>query len=184
MQTENKTISNNSIYLWIIGVLSVLIPVVVAVLFYIQRSGGGLLDLDVRFLPHLNGVINTATSAVLLVGYYFIKRGKQREHKASMLTAFALSGIFLVSYVIYHSAGRQVSFGGEGIIKWIYFLLLITHIVLAAAVVPLVLLSIYYGLTYQNQKHKKLTRWTFPIWLYVSVTGVLVYLMISPYYGN
>lgn len=184
MQPRSKTLKNNELYLWIIGVLSIVIPVIVSILFYIQKTGGGLIELDVRFLPHLNGVINSATALVLLVGYYFIKKGKQREHRTAMLTAFALSSIFLISYVIYHSAGKQTSYGGDGLLKIFYLFILFTHIILAVVVVPLVLLSIYYGLTRQNQKHKKLTKWTFPIWLYVSVTGVLVYLMISPYYVN
>ena len=186
MPTANKAdIKNNSLYLWIIGTLSVVVPIAVAVLFYMQRTGGsGFNNLDVRVLPHLNAVINSTTAFVLLIGYYFIKKGKQKEHRAAMLTAFTLSSIFLISYVIYHYIGKHTLYGGDGFLKVFYLLILFSHIVLSVVVVPLVLLSIYYGLTRQNQKHKKLAKWTFPVWLYVSVSGVLVYLMISPYYAG
>ena len=98
------------------------------------------------------------------------------------IAAFALSSIFLVSYIIFHATGIRTSYGGEGIVKYIYYFILITHIILAAIVLPLVLLSLYYGLKMQVERHRKISKWTFPIWLYVTVTGVIVYLMIAPYY--
>jgi putative membrane protein len=99
-----------------------------------------------------------------------------------MITAFALSSLFLICYVIYHYQAPSTKFMGEGLIRGVYFFILITHIILAAIVVPFVLLSIYFAITKQFTKHKKIVKWTFPIWLYVAITGVIVYLMISPYY--
>lgn len=173
----------NNLYLIVISVLSVAIPVVVSLLIFIPQTGK-LGDLDVSFLPHLNGVLNTATSIALIAGFVFIKQGNRRYHTTAMITAFALSALFLVSYVVYHFQAPPTKFGGEGVVRGIYFFILITHIILAAIVVPLVLLSIYFAASKQFTKHRKIVKWTFPIWLYVSVTGVVVYLMISPYYAT
>jgi putative membrane protein len=172
---------NERLYRGIIVVLSVAIPVVVAVLLFIPQTGK-LGDINVSFLPHLNGVLNTATAVALLVGYYFIKNKNQEYHRLAMLSAFSISCIFLVSYVAYHFQAAPTKFGGTGIVKGIYYFLLLTHIVLAAVVVPFVLFSLYFALTKQIARHKKVVKYTFPIWLYVAVTGVIVYLMISPYY--
>jgi putative membrane protein len=173
----------NNTYLIIIGVLSVAIPVVVAILMFIPQTGK-LGDLNVSFLPHLNAVLNSATALALICGFIFIRNGKKQYHITAMMTAFVLSSIFLVCYVIYHYQAPPTKFLGEGFIRGIYFFILLTHIILAAVVVPFVLLSIYFGISKQYQKHRKIVRWTFPIWLYVAVTGVIVYLMISPYYSS
>jgi putative membrane protein len=167
---------------WVIGVVSVLIPVVVSLLFYAQRTGNSIGNADVGFLPHFNAVLNTSTFISLLVGFYAIKKQNIALHRTMMMVAFCLSSIFLVSYVIYHSQGHQVAFGGEGAIRYFYFFVLLTHILLSAVVVPFVLFSIYFAVSGQLSKHKKLVKWTFPIWTYVAASGVLVYLMISPYY--
>jgi len=172
----------NNAYLIIIGILSVAIPVVVAILMFIPQTGK-LGDLNVSFLPHLNAVINTATALALLSGYIFIRNGKKQYHITAMITAFVLSSIFLVSYVIYHYQAPPTKFMGEGFIKGVYFFILLTHIILAAVVVPFVLLSIYFGISKQYEKHRRIVKWTFPIWLYVAITGVVVYWMISPYYS-
>jgi putative membrane protein len=173
----------NNLYLIIIGVLSVAIPVLVAILLFIPQTGK-LGDMDVSFLPHLNAVLNSATALSLIIGYIFIKQGNRRYHTTAMIAAFALSTIFLISYVTYHYQAPPTKFGGEGLIRGIYFFILLTHIVLAAVVVPFVLLSIYFAASRQLIKHKKIVKWTFPIWLYVAITGVVVYLMISPYYAS
>ena len=194
----NSLAKNNNIYLWIIGILSLLIPVLVAVLFYMPRVGGVIGNFDASFLPHLNAVLNTATSICLILGFVFIRSNKQRYHITAMITAFALSSLFLISYVAYHSQGLETKFGDVdhnnlvdaaekakvGAIRFFYYFILLTHIALATIVVPFVLLAIYFGVSKQNQKHKRIVKWTFPIWLYVAITGVLVYLMISPYYPN
>jgi putative membrane protein len=188
---------NDSKYLVTIGVLSVAIPVVVAILLFIPQTGK-LGDLDVSFLPFLNAILNSSTALLLVVGYFFIKKRNINLHRTLMLSAFALSSVFLVSYVIYHFQAPSTRFGdinGDGIVDAVeiaqagfmrtaYLVLLLTHIVTAAIIVPFVLLSIYFGITNQVARHQKISKWTFPLWLYVAVTGVVVYLMISPYYAH
>jgi putative membrane protein len=165
---------------WII-VISVLIPIVVAILIFMPTKIDLGSDL-VYFLPHLNAVINSAATLALIMGLVFIKQKNIVYHRAAMTTAFVLGSIFLVSYVIYHGAAESTSFGGEGLIKIVYYFLLITHIILAAVALFPILFAYYYGLTDQREKHLKVVRFAYPIWLYVTVTGVVVYLMISPYY--
>lgn len=137
----------------------------------------------VQFLPTLNALINGTCTILLLISYYFIRRKNIQMHKRLNITTFILSCFFMISYLIFHSAGMETKFGGQGPIRYVYFFILITHIILAAIVLPLVLLSFYRGMMLQVEKHKKLVRWSFPIWLYVTISGVLVYLMISPYYS-
>ncbi|QHL87092.1 DUF420 domain-containing protein [Nibribacter ruber] len=168
-------------YLVLIAILSVVVPLLVTFLLFMPQTGK-LGDIDVSFLPQLHAVINSLTAVALVVGYYFIKQQNRRYHRFAMTTAFVLSICFLVSYVLYHYQVAPTPFGGEGTIKMVYYFILLTHIVLAAVIVPLVLLSVYFALSKQYQKHKKVSRWTFPLWLYVSITGVLVYILISPYY--
>jgi putative membrane protein len=191
------TTANERFYLGLIAVLSVAIPVVVAVLLYLPQTGK-LGDLDVSFLPHFNAVLNSATAICLVSGYYMMKKQQYNTHRAMMLAAFALSSMFLVSYVVYHFQAPSTKFGdidGNGIVseiektaaggmRMVYFVLLILHIFLAAIIVPFVLTSIYFGVTKQFEKHKKVSRFTFPMWLFVAVSGVVVYLMISPYYHH
>lgn len=165
----------------LIAVLSILIPVVVAMLFFMPKEGSK--SVDVSFLPTLHAILNSTTAVVLVIGYYNIKRGNTKVHRAAMLTAFGLSAVFLVSYVTYHFLGERTIYGGDGLLKLFYYFILLTHIVLAVVIVPLVLLSVYFAITEQYVRHKRISKWTFPIWLYVAVTGVLVYLLISPYYS-
>jgi putative membrane protein len=136
----------------------------------------------VYFLPKLNAIINGTCSVLLLISLYQIKRKNIDAHKRLNILTFLLSSLFLVSYILFHYFVKETTFGGDGFIRIIYYVILITHIILAAAVLPLVLLSFNNGLKMEVEKHRKLVRWTFPIWLYVTVTGVIVYLMISPYY--
>jgi len=136
----------------------------------------------VFFLPKLNAIINGTCTLLLLTSLYYIKRRDIQTHKKLNIATFVLSALFLVSYIIYHSTGNEAKFGGQGFIRPIYFFILITHIILAAVVLPLVLFSFYRGMKMQVEKHKKLVRWSFPIWLYVTITGVIVYLMMAPYY--
>ena len=149
------------------------------------------------FLPKLNAILNGACSVLLLVSLYFIRHGNIPMHKRVNILAFCLSSLFLVSYITFHYLmKKETVFGdldGDGIlseaergavgsIRTVYLTILISHIILAAGVLPLILLSFYRGLQMQVQKHKKLVRWAFPIWLYVTITGVIVYVMVSPYY--
>jgi putative membrane protein len=168
-------------YQWWIIAVSVAIPVVVGYLIYkpvTEASEGSW----VLVLPHVNAVINTITSLLLLCGLYFIKNKRIAYHRICMLSAFALGCLFLVGYIIYHSSVPSTSFGGEGAIRIVYYTLLISHILLAIVVVPFVLLALYHALKDNLERHKRIVKIAFPVWLYVSITGVLVYLFISPYY--
>jgi putative membrane protein len=143
---------------------------------------GKLGDVDVTFLPKLHALLNSLTALALVTGYYFVKNKNIRGHRFAMVTAFVLSAFFLISYVTYHYQAAPTRYGGEGTLRTVYYVILITHIVLAAVIVPLVLLSVYFAVSEQISRHRKIARWTFPIWLYVAVTGVVVYFMIAPYY--
>ncbi|TAE74474.1 MAG: DUF420 domain-containing protein [Bacteroidetes bacterium] len=174
---------NNKFYLRIITIISVLIPLVVTILFFgLSKSFTKINGLDVSILPHLNAILNASTFACLVFGGLAIRQKNIKWHRILMMSAFVLSSIFLVSYVIYHNNAEHTKFGGEGIIKIVYLFILITHIILATLVVPLVLTAIYFAWTNQIERHKKIVKWTYPIWTYVASTGVIVYLMISPYY--
>lgn len=160
----------------IIG-LSIIIPVAVAALFSVKIEG-----YDFSFLPPVYASINGATAFLLLTALWAIKNGKRQLHEGIMKTCLGLSAAFLVMYVLYHITSESTSFGGSGMIKYVYFFILITHILLSIVVVPLVLFTLSRALSGNFEKHKALARFTFPVWLYVAVTGVVVYLMISPYY--
>jgi putative membrane protein len=136
----------------------------------------------VFFLPKLNAIINSVCTVLLLTTYYFIRRKKITIHKRINITTFFLSSLFLISYITYHYFADETKFPADNPLRPVYLTILISHIVLAALVLPLVLISFYRGLSMQVELHKKIVRWTFPIWLYVTVSGVIVYLMISPYY--
>jgi putative membrane protein len=174
--------NKDSKFLLLIAILSVAIPVVVAYLFYMPKADEPA-TLDVSFLPKFHAILNSLTAFALVTGFVYIKRGNQKGHRAAMLAAFVLSSLFLISYVTYHYYGKSTHYGGEGVLKYVYYFILLTHIVLAAVIVPLVLLTVYFAITGKFHVHTQFSRWTFPIWLYVAVTGVLVYLMISPYYS-
>ncbi|AXE18193.1 DUF420 domain-containing protein [Runella rosea] len=166
----------------VINIIAVAIPLVVAILLNPRIPKVELGEWS-KVLPHVNGLINTLTSLTLLAGYYFIKKKNIAAHRLMMTVSFSLGALFLVSYVLYHLSNESTPFGGEGLIRPIYYFLLITHITLSIGVVWFVLRAIYFALSNQIDLHKKAVKWAFPIWLYVSVTGVIVYLMISPYYN-
>lgn len=136
----------------------------------------------VYFLPKLNAFINGTCSILLLTSLYFIRKKDIQTHKKINIVTFMFSSLFLVSYILFHYFVKETHFGGEGTVKYVYYFILATHIVLAAGVLPLILLSFHRGLQMDTNRHKKLVRWAFPIWLYVTITGVVVYLMIAPYY--
>lgn len=158
--------------------ISVLLPVAVAVLYVIPKTETTLFS----FLPLLNATINGTTFLILIAAFIAIKNKNIVLHKRLMWTALTLSVIFLLSYVLYHATTPSTSYGGEGTIKYVYFFILLTHILLSAIVVPLVLLTLVRALSEKFDQHRKIAKITLPIWLYVTLTGVLVYLMISPYY--
>jgi len=161
--------------------LSIAIPLVVAVLLGIRTK----LDLGTwtKILPHAIGAINTLTSLFLVAGLVAQKMGKISVHRFAMSSAFGLGACFLVCYVTYHLSNPSTRFGGEGAIRLVYYSVLISHILLSLIVLPLVLRAFMFALTNQVARHRKIARFAFPIWLYVSITGVIAYVMISPYYS-
>lgn len=167
-----------NIKLWI-TILSIVIPVVVALLFTYKIPNAKPLT----FLPPIYATINGLTAVLLIAAVYFIREGKQKIHQNIMNVNITLSLLFLVMYVAYHMTSESTPFGGEGAIKYIYFFILITHIVLSIGVIPLVLITYSKAYLKKFEAHRKWSKITFPIWLYVAVTGVIVYLMISPYYA-
>lgn len=137
----------------------------------------------IHFLPKLNAMINGTCAVLLILSLRMIKQKKIAMHKKLNLTAFFLSALFLISYVCFHYFVPETSYGGEGVMRTIYYIILISHIILAALVLPLILLSFYHGLQSNVSKHRRIVRFSYPIWLFVTLSGVLVYLMISPYYS-
>ncbi len=162
----------------LITLVSVVIPVVVAILFGVKLPNVEPLS----FLPPIYAATNGLTALLLIVAVWAIKNGKRTLHQNLMTTCIALSLAFLVMYVAYHMTSDSTTFGGEGWVKWVYYFILITHIILSIAIIPLVLRTYARAYLKKFEAHRKLAKITFPIWLYVAVTGVVVYLMISPYY--
>lgn len=164
----------------LINTLSVVIPLAVAGLLALPNK----LQLGdwTKSLSHVIGLINTLTTVALVAGLIFIKQKKVNLHRASMIFAFALGASFLVCYVLYHLTNPANKFYGEGSVRYVYFFTLITHIALSLVVLPLVLRAMFYAVTKQFSAHKRLVKYAYPIWLYVSVTGVAVYLMLYHFY--
>ena len=180
-----KDISNvDKKYNTLIVFVSVLIPIVVAILFTVKLKDFGFDVEPLSFLPPIYATINGITAVVLVAAVLAIKKGNRKVHERLMTFAIALSLAFLVMYVAYHMTSDSTKFGGEGWIKYVYFFILISHILLSIAVIPLVLFTYVRALAAKFDQHKKLAKITFPIWLYVAVTGVVVYLMIAPYYTH
>lgn len=179
---ENKSLEQR--FNKFIIVVSILIPVVVALLFTVKLKDYGYNVEPLSFLPPIYAAINGITAIVLVAGVLAIKNGNRKLHERLMTIAIGLSVAFLVMYVAYHMTSDSTKFGGEGSIRMVYFFILISHIILSIAVIPLVLITYVRALSERFDRHKKIAKITFPIWLYVAVTGVVVYLMISPYYVN
>ena len=161
--------------------LSIIVPLAVLVLMYMPQRYN-VFNAQLGSFPFFHAVLNFSTAVLLIAGYYFMRIREYIWHRNVMIGAFVLSSIFLVSYVISKISNDPVPFGGEGFMRPVYFFILITHIALSAIIVPLVLFTMYRGLTGENKKHAAIARWTFPIWLYVAITGVLVYVFMAPYY--
>ena len=161
---------------------SIAVPALVFVLFYVKMPKPAV-GFNLKILPAINASLNFTTALLLCLGYYFIRRRRRKLHKYSMIAAFCLSSLFLICYVTYHALAVETHFGGTGWIRPVYFFILITHIFLAAVIVPLVLFTMTRGLQSRFDKHRRIARWTLPLWLYVAVTGVITYLLLSPYYA-
>lgn len=175
------TISSKTINI-VIAVISVAVPaLVIAMLKITPPEITHTLNLNV--FPKLHAFINSGTTICLLTGLFFIKNKNSRSHRLAMLTALMLSVIFLLSYVVYHTLKAEDSkFGGEGLIRYVYFFILISHIILSAVVLPFVLKTFSFAFQNNFVQHKKWAKFTYPLWLYVAITGVLVYVFMAPYY--
>lgn len=162
-------------------VISIIVPLLVLILMYLPERYE-LLGARFNNFPLFHAVLNFFTALLLIGGYTAVRKKEILWHRNLMISAFFLSAVFLVSYVISKISNEPVPYGGEGFLRYLYFFILISHILLSAIIVPLVLFTMYRGLTGEVEKHRKIARYTFPVWLYVAVTGVLVYLFMAPYY--
>lgn len=140
--------------------------------------------MNLSYLPHVNALLNATSGVLLVVGFWFIMRRKIRAHLACMTGALAVSVLFLISYLVYHFNHGSTRFTGQGFVRPVYFVILITHTVLAAVIVPLIILTVRRAWRGEFGRHMRIARWTFPLWLYVSVTGVIVYLMLYRLYPS
>ncbi|MFL1010771.1 DUF420 domain-containing protein [Flavisericum labens] len=176
---NSKEILDDKKYNKLIVVLSILIPVAVAVLFGVRIPNVEPLS----FLPPIYATINGLTAVILVIAFIAIKNKNLVLHENLMTTAIWCSIAFLVMYVAYHMTSDSTKFGGEGFIKYVYYIILISHILLSIIIIPFVLITYVRAITNNIEKHKKIAKITFPLWLYVAVSGVIVYIMISPYYA-
>jgi putative membrane protein len=167
--------ASDRLALGVIGVVSAVVVIAVAVLLLGGRAHEGA---DVAALPALNAVLNGLSAALLTAGYVFIRRRRVAAHLACMVSAFGVSTLFLISYVVYHYHAGSRPFTGPASVRPLYLLLLLTHVVLAAVILPLALTTIYRALSAQFVRHVAIARWTLPLWLYVSITGVIIYWML------
>lgn len=181
-KVETKHVKQRN-YTPLIWVLSAVAVAIILGINYLPRSTTGtIFGMDLVVLPLINAILNGISFIFLVTALVMIKKKNIKVHRRFIFAAFITTFLFLISYLTYHAMAASTSFGGEGIVKGIYYFVLISHIFLAAAVLPLSLITLANGLNMKVEKHRKIARWTMPIWLYVSVTGVVVYLMISPYY--
>ncbi|MFT5102832.1 MAG: putative membrane protein [Candidatus Latescibacterota bacterium] len=161
-----------------IWILSIVIPIAVAVLFTVKIPNVEPLS----FLPPIYAMTNAITAILLVLAVIMIKKGKRKMHELFMKSAIVLSVLFLLMYIAYHMTSESTSYGGEGMLQYVYYFILLTHIVLSIVVIPFVLITYVRAISGNFERHKKIARITFPLWLYVAITGVIVYIMIAPYY--
>ena len=171
---------NDKLAKWVIGVVSLIVFAAIVVLSRVKVAS--TFDFDIHIFAKLNAAINSVVSILLVAGLITVKNGRYRLHRKIMIIAMILSALFLISYLCHHLFAGDTRFGGTGSLRYLYFFILITHIFLAAIILPFILFTTYRGLTAEWGRHRKIAKITWPIWLYVSITGVVVYLMISPYY--
>ena len=165
-----------------IVILSIAINTIIAIMYFMPKNND-FGHIDLTFLPFLNAVMNSFTFVFLVAALVSIIKYKNIQlHRRYIFAAFSTTAVFLISYLVYHGMAPSTSYGGEGILRPIYYFILLSHILLSAIIVPFALITTARGLNMQVDRHKKIARWTMPMWLYVSATGVIVYIMISPYY--
>ncbi|MHA6252495.1 DUF420 domain-containing protein [Oceanobacillus sp. CAU 1775] len=185
--SKEVNVTNSNIkkrnYTPLIWVISIVAVIVILGVNYIPRSTTGtIFGMDLTVLPLLNAILNGIAFILLVCALIAIRKKNIDAHRKFIFAAFSATFLFLISYLTYHAMAGSTSFGGEGFVQYAYYFILITHIILATALLPLALITLGRGLNMDVKKHRKIARWTMPIWLYVSITGVAVYLMISPYY--
>ncbi|MFH5185334.1 DUF420 domain-containing protein [Paenibacillus sp. TAB 01] len=180
---SNDQPANNKNYTIPIIVTSLIVNFVILLLFFSPIGYKGSIKFDLAIFPRINGVLNSFTFIFLISSLIAILRKNIGVHKGFILASFTSTLLFLVSYLTFHyMSSETATFGGQGMIRPIYFFILISHSILAAIIVPLALFTLVWGWTNQIQKHRRIARWTMPVWLYVSFTGVVVFLMMEPYY--
>ena len=165
--------------------LNIIAWVLTAVVFFLMvfmRRVKLDIGMDMTFLPGVNAILNSSVSIVLVLAYIMIKKGRKNAHRRLIYIAMALSALFLLSYVLYHFTTNEVSYGGEGLLRYLYLILLILHIFSAAVIFPFILLTFIRAFTGQFERHKKIARWVWPVWLFVAISGPVCYLLLMPYY--
>jgi putative membrane protein len=167
-----------------LNTVAYIVSAVVLLLVGMMRRYKIDLGVDFSFLPPFHATLNALTAVILLVALYFIKNGQVTNHRKAIYLAMVTSGLFLLSYVLYHFTTPETKYGGTGVLRMVYFFLLLTHIFLAAVSLPFILLTFNRAYTDQYERHRKMARWVFPIWLYVAITGPICYLMLMPYYTH
>lgn len=177
---NNGTQRNYNPLIWALSII--VVGVIIGTYFLPKSNDGTVLGIQLTVLPLMNAIFNTFTFLFLVGALLAIMKKNITVHRRFIVAAFVTTFLFCISYLTYHSMAESTHYGGEGFLKYVYYFMLITHIVLAAVIVPLALITLGRGLNMQVEKHRKIARWTMPLWLYVSLTGVLVYIMISPYY--
>jgi len=165
-----------------LNIVAYIVSAVVLLLVGAMRRYKIDLGVDFSFLPPVHASLNVLAAVILLFAFYFIKSKQIENHRRAIYAAMVCSALFLVSYVLYHFTTPETRYGGQGLMRTVYFFFLITHVILAAVILPFILLTFNRAFTGQFERHKKMARWVFPLWLYVAVTGPICYLMLKPYY--
>lgn len=183
MEIKNEPISPENLRLEKrLNRLAYLVSAVVLLLVMMMRTIKLDVGIDFSFLPPVHASLNALAAIILVIAYVFIRRKNVQAHRRAIYAAMVCSALFLISYVLYHFTTPETRFGGEGAIRYIYFFILITHVILAAVILPFILLTFNRAYTMQYERHRKIARWVFPLWLYVAITGPICYLMLRPYY--
>lgn len=165
-----------------LNLLAYVVSAVVLILVMMMRRIKVDVGIDFSFLPPVHASLNALAAVILVFAYMFIRKKNVQAHRRAIYAAMVCSALFLLSYVLYHFTTPETRFGGEGTIRYVYFFILITHVVLAAVILPFILLTFNRAYTAQYERHRKMARWVFPLWLYVAITGPICYLMLRPYY--
>lgn len=180
MSMNNVKERNYTSLIWILSAVAVII--ILSINYIPRNTTNTIFGIDISILPFFNALFNGIAFIFLIGALITIRKGNVNAHRNFIFAAFGATFLFLLTYLTYHTLAGSTSYGGDGVLKYVYYIILISHILLSTVLLPLALFTLTRGLKMETEKHKRLARWTMPIWLYVSVSGVLVYLLISPYY--